>query len=82
MDEILWQFGKLYYKKWCRENPKQSDVSVGVVVMSLLLAMEATGHAAKQLDADGSVTWTATDKFMVGKKTPRGSLVSFGPHLQ
>jgi hypothetical protein len=82
MDSILWGFAKFYHKKWVADHPEHSDVSVGVIAMSFLRALEMEGHAEKHISPIGDVTFRATDKFMDGKKTPRGPLVSFGPNLQ
>jgi len=82
MDQILWKFGQFYHKHFCQENPEHSDVSVGVITMSFLLALEAEGHATKHVDPNGDVTWTATARFMAGKKSESGPLISLGPYLQ
>jgi hypothetical protein len=82
MDEILWKFGQCYHQRWVKQNPKHGNINVGVIVMGFLLALETEGHATKTVDTNGDVTFRASEKFMVGKKTPRGPLISFGPGLQ
>jgi hypothetical protein len=82
MDSILWGFAKFYHKKWVAEHPEHADASVGLITMAFLRSLEVAGHAEKHIDPNGDVTFRATDKFMDGKKSPRGPLVSFGPHLQ
>ena len=63
MDAIFWEVGKFYHKKWCEENPGK-EVSLGVIVIGMLRALEQHGQAVKHEDTDGSVTWKATPKFL------------------
>lgn len=80
MDSVLCEFGKFYHKKYLENNPG-SEVSFGIVATGMLLALEKKGDAVKHLDADGSVTWKATPKFLTGIKREAGPLVAFGPDL-
>jgi hypothetical protein len=82
MDSILWNYAKYYRKLWLADNPEHADASVGFTTMCVLRALEMEGHAEKHIDPNGDVTFRATDKFMDGKKSPRGPLISFGPTLQ
>jgi hypothetical protein len=80
MDSAFWEFGKFYHKKHLEDHPG-SGVSLGVITMGMLLALAENGDAVKHLDADGSVTWRATPKFLTTIGREAGPLVAFGPDL-
>lgn len=76
MDDVLFQMAKYYHKLHLKDHP-DSNADQGVIVMSTLIALEANGFATKHVDADGSVTWKATPKFLVNFKGGAGPLVVF-----
>ena len=62
MDNVLWQFAKYYHQQYLADHPG-AEMSLGVIVLGMLQAMEKTGDASRQDHSDGGATWKATTSF-------------------
>lgn len=78
MDTVLHRMAQYYHREFAKNNPG-ANVGIGVTVMGTLRALEDSGNAEKHVDADGSVTFRATPKFLATVGGDAGPLVTFGP---
>ena len=58
MDQILWDFAMCFGDGLPRS--KRRELSQEQIATSALRAFELTGHAVRQADAEGNLTWKAT----------------------
>jgi hypothetical protein len=80
MDEVLWEFSKLYGKKFHAEHP-DAELNADVIAIAMLRAMEVTGDAVQNILPDGNITWKATPKFLGSTSLETGPLVTLGSPL-
>lgn len=78
VDSVLWQFAKLYHKKYLADHPGRK-IGLGALAISVLLAFEKNGDAVRQEDTRDSVTWKATPQFLNKTRLEAGPLVTLGP---
>jgi hypothetical protein len=71
IDDVLWQFAKLYRKKLNAEHP---DLDIADATVAMLRAFAASGDAVEGRAA-GVSTWRATPKFLDATGLPRGPTV-------
>lgn len=77
IDEVLWEFSKLYRGKFLAENP-DVELSEDITAIAMLRAMELTGDVVQHIRLDGNVTWKATQKFLGSTGLETGPLVTVG----
>lgn len=77
IDEVLWEFSKLYRGKFHAENP-DVELSEDIAAIAMLRAMELTGDVVQHIRLDGNVTWKATQKFLGSTGLETGPLVTVG----
>jgi hypothetical protein len=77
MDEVLWEFSKLYRGKFLAENP-DVELSEDITAIAMLRAMELTGDVVQHIRPDGNVTWKTTPKFLGSTGLETGPLVTVG----
>ena len=77
IDEVLWEFSKLYRGKFLAENP-DVELSEDIAAIAMLRAMELTGDVVQHIRLDGNVTWKATQKFLGSTGLETGPLVTVG----
>ena len=80
MDEVLWEFSKLYREMFLIKNP-DVELSKDVAAIATLRAMEDTGHAVQHIRPDGNVTWKVTPKFLGSPGLETGPLVTLASKL-
>jgi hypothetical protein len=80
MDEVLWEFSKLYREMFLTKNP-EVELSEDVAAIATLRAMEVTGHAVQHIRPDGNVTWKVTPKFLGSTGLETGPLVILASKL-
>ncbi len=78
IENVIWQFAKLYRDKFAADHPGQ-QMNMSVAAVATFLALKENGDAVEHADADGSVTWKATPKFLQSTGLEPGPLVIFGP---
>ena len=74
MDQILWDFARFYGEKLPRLTRRK--LSQEEIATSALRAFEATGHAVRQADADGNLTWRATPELLEYAPSGSGGIVT------
>lgn len=80
IENVIWQFAKLYQRKLVTAHP-DCEINMSVAAVATLRAFKESGHAVEHPNADGSVTWKATPKFLRETGLEPGPLVTFGPGI-
>lgn len=75
MDEVLWEFSKVYREKFLAEHP-DVELSADLAVIALVNAMEVTGDVVKNFSPSGNVICKATPKFLDSTGLEPGPLVT------
>jgi hypothetical protein len=78
MDQVLWDYAQFYRKMYAADHP-HLDVSKELAAIALLETQEGLGGAIRYTDADGTITWRASPKFLRETGLEPGSLVTIGP---
>jgi hypothetical protein len=72
IDNVIWQFAKLYRKKFVEDHPGRK-LNMSVAAVATFCALRDNGNAEECTNADGSVTFLS----QTGLET--GPLVTLGP---
>lgn len=79
MENVIWQFAKVYRKLMAAEHPDLTDVGMNIAAPAFFKALVATGHGFEEIDAEGNSIWRVTDEFLRENGVEAGPLVVFGP---
>ena len=74
MDQILWDYAKYYGEKLHRST--RMKLSEEEIAISALRAFEVQGHAVREADVDGNLTWRATPKMLEHSSLGSGGIVT------
>jgi hypothetical protein len=77
LDQVLWEFAKLYRKKPIIDHPGREEPSEELVAVMACLVLENFGHVSRHNDPAGNnVTFKATQKFLRSIGHEAGSLIT------
>jgi hypothetical protein len=72
MDQILWDYSQIYGEKL----PPGRKLSEEEIAICGLRAFEEYGHAVREADVDGNLTWRATAKMLEHSSLGAGGIVT------
>ena len=80
IENVIWQFAKHYRKLFIANNPRK-PISMSIAAAATFHALRDVGHAVEEVDADGTVCWRATPKFLRETGLEPGPLITLGPDV-